>query len=206
MVLAYHIIFTAYGFWLPNDPRGSWSEFVRAWELFWFGPATKTDDRHSLARRPHDRSLRLATKSALKYEPVKFTEQQILHISKGFANAVAESAYRLLACAILPSHVHLVLDRHERLAERVAGHLKARATQALVEADLHPFEKFRGEDGRFPSVWAHRSWKVFLNDAEAIDRAIRYVENNPVKERLPRQTWPFVQREEQAGDGQGVSV
>ena len=21
---------TAYGFWLPNDPRGSWSEFVRA--------------------------------------------------------------------------------------------------------------------------------------------------------------------------------
>ena len=42
MVLAYHLIFTAYGFWLPNDPRGSWSDFVRAWELFITGKATKT--------------------------------------------------------------------------------------------------------------------------------------------------------------------
>ena len=25
MVLGYHIIRTAYGFWLPNDPWGSWS-------------------------------------------------------------------------------------------------------------------------------------------------------------------------------------
>jgi len=25
MVIASHDIFTFYGFWLPNDPRGSWS-------------------------------------------------------------------------------------------------------------------------------------------------------------------------------------
>src|SRR5438034_5148372 len=37
MVLASHGIFTAYGFWLPNDPRGSWSDFVRSWELFLAG-------------------------------------------------------------------------------------------------------------------------------------------------------------------------
>lgn len=30
MVEWYHLIMTAYGFWLPNDPRGSWSEFVGA--------------------------------------------------------------------------------------------------------------------------------------------------------------------------------
>jgi hypothetical protein len=23
-VIAYHVIITNYGFWLPNDPRGSW--------------------------------------------------------------------------------------------------------------------------------------------------------------------------------------
>jgi len=39
MIRAYHAIFTAYGFWLPNDPRGSWSDFVGSWELFRFGPA-----------------------------------------------------------------------------------------------------------------------------------------------------------------------
>jgi hypothetical protein len=54
-VLAYHLIITTYGFWLPNDPRGSWSDFVRAWELFLFGgPATRTQERRSLARDPHD--------------------------------------------------------------------------------------------------------------------------------------------------------
>src|ERR671928_232003 len=57
MVHAYHLIITAYGFWLPNDPRGSWSDFVRAWELVRFGKATKTDERRSLAHRPHDRSF-----------------------------------------------------------------------------------------------------------------------------------------------------
>jgi hypothetical protein len=67
MVLGYHLIITAYGFWLPNDPRGSWSDFVGAWELLRFGPATKTDSRQSVASRPHDRQSRLEAKNALKY-------------------------------------------------------------------------------------------------------------------------------------------
>ena len=28
MVIAYHLIWTAYGWWLPNDPRGSMSELI----------------------------------------------------------------------------------------------------------------------------------------------------------------------------------
>ncbi|MGB2821508.1 MAG: hypothetical protein WBF17_11040 [Phycisphaerae bacterium] len=54
MILAYHAIISAYGFWLPNDPRGSWSDFVRRWELLSFGKATKVDVRHSVARAEHD--------------------------------------------------------------------------------------------------------------------------------------------------------
>ena len=74
MVIGSHVIFSTYGFWLPNDPRGSWSEFVGAWELFRAGgPATKTTERRSLARDPHDRARRLATKQALQRPPVTFT-------------------------------------------------------------------------------------------------------------------------------------
>ena len=29
MVIAYHLIWTAYGWWLPNDPRGSGSDTIR---------------------------------------------------------------------------------------------------------------------------------------------------------------------------------
>ncbi|HVS72469.1 MAG TPA: hypothetical protein VG733_19325 [Chthoniobacteraceae bacterium] len=73
MILAHHIIFAAYGFWLPNDPRGSWSEVVRAWELLRFGEATKVTTRRSLAHSTHDVQLRLAAKRALRYEPVTFS-------------------------------------------------------------------------------------------------------------------------------------
>lgn len=56
MIVGYHVIWGTYGFWLPNDPRGSWSGFVGSWELFRYGPATKTVERRSLAYRAHDRN------------------------------------------------------------------------------------------------------------------------------------------------------
>lgn len=31
MILAFHSIISAYGFWLPNEPRGSWYDFVYSW-------------------------------------------------------------------------------------------------------------------------------------------------------------------------------
>ena len=48
MVHGYHVIVCAYGFWLPNDPRGSWSDFVGKWELVRFGKATKGLDQIAL--------------------------------------------------------------------------------------------------------------------------------------------------------------
>jgi hypothetical protein len=148
----------------------------------------------SVAHEEHNQARRQVAKSALQYEPVEFTGLQAWHVAKGFSKAIAESGYQMLACSVLQSHVHGVVLRHENPAERIIGHLKARGTQELVAAGLHPFEKFRGADGRFPSVWAHRGWKVFLNDQEAIDRAVEYVEQNPVKEGKPLQKWSFVRR------------
>lgn len=59
MVLGYHVCFGAYGFWLPNDPRGSGSSHVWADHLKPFGPATGLDDRsRSVARKDHDRQRR----------------------------------------------------------------------------------------------------------------------------------------------------
>jgi REP element-mobilizing transposase RayT len=194
MVIASHVIFTAYGFWLPNDPRGSWSDWVRSWDLFLHGRATKTDDRHSLARRPHDHRLRLEAKRDLKYPPVHFTGSQAQSIAKGFRRAVDESGYDILACSILPEHVHIVVARHQRPAERIAGHLKTRAAQQLITDGLHPFVALRGFDGRVPSVWAHRAWKVFLDTDEDVRRAIAYVEQNPIRDGKKPQRWSFVTR------------
>ncbi len=84
MVLAYHFLFSAYGFWLPNDPRGSWSETVRQFDLLKFGPATKVNVTPNLAHDPHDRELRKQAKEALMYRPVRFSGLQARAIYRGF--------------------------------------------------------------------------------------------------------------------------
>ncbi len=192
MILAYHSIFSAYGFWLPNDPRGSWSDFVRRWELFRFGKATKVTARRSLARDEHDREVRRKAKRALRYEPVRFTGLQARSIASGFAKAVSESGYNILACAILPEHVHTVILHTDRSIERIVGHLKTRATQQLSADGLHPLCNRSSGTGAPPSPWGRKAWNVFLNDQEGIARAVDYVRHNPVKEGKPPQHWKFV--------------
>ncbi len=188
MVNAYHVIFSAYGFWLPNDPRGSWSEYVRHWELLCFGKATKTDTRRSLAAVAHDRAGRQGAKRTIQHEPVAFSGRQALAIGIGFCNAIARSGYRFYACAILPEHVHAVIARGRYNIEYVVGQLKGEATKQLKRDKLHPL----GHLCDPPSPWGRHGWNVYLNDDAAIRRAIRYVENNPGKEGKPPQRWSFV--------------
>ena len=192
MVIAYHVIFTAYGFCLPNDPRGSWSDFVASWELFKYGDATKTDTRRSVAGTVHNHAFREQTKEGLKYPPVKFTGLQARAIGRGFANAIKRSGYVIHACSILPDHVHLVIARHAQRIEQVVQQLKGEATKQLLAEGIHPLAAFvRGEEK--PAMpWARKCWKVFLDKAGDVHRSIPYVEANPEKEGLPRQKWPFV--------------
>jgi REP element-mobilizing transposase RayT len=98
----------------------------------------------------------------------------------------------VFACSILPEHVHMVIGRHGRGAERIVGHLKSAATRWLAAEGLHPFREEVKRDGRRQSPWAEKCWKVFLDSAEDIGRAVRYVEENPVKEGTGRQAWSFV--------------
>ncbi len=40
--------------------------------------------------------------------------------------------------------------------------------------------------------WATGRWRVYLDSEDAIENAIRYVEENPIKEGRPEQRWSFV--------------
>src|SRR4051794_3982748 len=192
-VLAYHLIMTAYGFWLPNDPRGSWSDFVRAWELFLFGgPATRTHQRRSLARDPHNVARRLEAKRHLARAAVHFTGLQARAIARGFRNYVQRSGLIVYACSILPEHVHLVVARHTCRIEQVANLLKGAATKQLLDEGLHPFQDQPYSDGRIPTPWARKQWSVFLLTDEQTARAIKYVRLNPVKEDRKEQVWNLV--------------
>jgi REP element-mobilizing transposase RayT len=191
-ILAAHVIFSAYGFWLPNDPRGSWSDFVGAWELLRYGKAMKVTTRRSVAGAPHDRELRLRAKAALRYRAVRFTGTQAQQIGIGFGRAVEEGGYAVYGCAILHDHVHLVVAPHLRTTERIVSHLKGHATRELRASGLHPFEGQSRVSGSVPSVWAEGLWKVYCRAPAHLRSAIRYVERNPMREGLRPQRWRFV--------------
>ncbi len=192
MVRAYHVIFGTYGFWLPNDPRGSWSNWIGSWELLRYGRATKTSTRRSVAGIGHDCRLRQAGKCGLKYPPVVFNGHQALSIARGLARMVSTGGYVVNACCILPEHVHMVVARHRYRIEQVVRLLKAAATVELANDGQHPLSAWRSRDGTLPTPWARKCWKCFLNTNQEIARAVRYVEQNPIKEGKRPQRWSFV--------------
>src|SRR5690606_9175822 len=116
-IIAYHIIWGAYGFWLPNDPRGSWSDYVWAPRLRPFGSATKVTARRSHAHDAHDHRLRLAAKQHLEFPAVRFTPEQIESVARAFAEIRAKLKLSLYAAALMPDHVHIVVPRQNYKAE-----------------------------------------------------------------------------------------
>jgi REP element-mobilizing transposase RayT len=190
MIHGYHVILGAYGFWLPNDPRGSWSDFVGKWELLRFGKATKGLTRLVLTEQ--EERDRQAAKRLLDYPPVQFSDVQACAIGRGFANACRKSGFTIWACAILAEHTHLVVARHDFKVEYIANLLKGEATKQLRKEGLDPLSAFAQPGQRPHSPWSERRWKVYLDSEQAIENAIRYVMENPVKEGKPLQHWPFV--------------
>ena len=193
MIHGYHLILPMYGFWLPNDPRGSWSQCVRRWELVRFGTSTQSVERKSFEQLTDDQvRKRDAAKKKLKFPAVCLSGIQTASVGQGFATKIAISSYTVWACAILPEHTHLVIARHSHKIETIANMLKGAATREIKESNLHPLAGFEKPDGKIPPMWAGNQWKVYLDDEAAIDEAINYVELNPEKEGKPRQTWSFV--------------
>jgi len=193
MVHGYHVIMPMYGFWLPNDPRGSWSDFVRRWELVRFGRSNKSLHKRDLSElTAEERNNRQLAQDQLLYPRVSIDGQQALGIAHGFSDHVHRNNYTVWACAILPEHTHLVLARHRFSVEQMVNLLKGASTRALLASGQHPLGLYRTPRGQVPCMWSARRWKVFLDSEEAIDQAIRYVEENPVKEGKKQQHWSFV--------------
>ena len=194
MVIGFHVNFGAYGFWLPNDPRGSNSEYVRDWKILPFGKATKVRNRRNVSRAPHDRELRTRAKRELLYPAVRFDGRQALSVANGFAEAVRKSGYVIYACSVLPCHVHLVVRPHRYAIEQVVNLLKGAATRRLMRDGLHPLQDYRTREGKVPSPWEEECGHEFLFTEPDMRRAIDYVEQNPTKEGKPPQHWSFVTR------------
>jgi hypothetical protein len=64
------------------------------------------------------------------------------------------------------------------------GHFKSRATRRLKEVGLWHDDERR--------IWGEHGWNIYLDETPDVDRAIRYVEQNPMKEGKTAQHWSLV--------------
>jgi len=182
IVIAHHIIWTVYGWWLPNDPRGSTSKTVRKAHIEPLG------DIHFGRRtiQPAGTDVRAFYEQAaqiLKHPLLEVRGRCVDIVAEAFDSVIHNEQYTCYACAIMPDHVHVLIRKHKHCAEEMIDRLQEASRLALLESELFPLSH---------PAWTRGGWKVFLDHPDEVQRTIPYIENNPIKIGLPRQRWPFV--------------
>jgi len=183
-VIAYHLVWTNYGTWLPNDPRGSTSQTVVDPFLAQLGPAHF--GRKKKQPRPAEvRDFYKIAEPILKFPVIRWDASQLIAVGTQFGIALRKCNYTCYACAVMPDHVHLIIRRHRDDAGEMIAKLQATTHELLHEAvEL-------GLSERHP-IWTLGGWKRFLFVPADIYPVIDYIWKNPLKAKLPEQRWEFV--------------
>ena len=177
IVIAYHLTWTAYGFWLPNDPRGSMSRYIASDVIPELGELYYGRKRIQPAGRVV-RKFRERAEEVLKFSIQRLSADDVNAVAGAFAEAVREHVYTCYACAIMPDHVHLLIRKHKKQTEEMIEDFQAASRLRL---------RTGGNRAVDHPLWGGPGWKVFLDHPDDIRRTITYIEQNPVKWRLPQQ-------------------
>lgn len=182
MIAGFHLVWTAYGWWLPNDPRGSSSHEIRVERIAELGELhhgrKAVQPPGSDIREFYDRA-----REVLQHELLRFSSTEVAVIAAAFRETILRERYTCYACAIMGDHVHCLIRKHKHHAETMIENLQAASRAALIDAECRPPEH---------PVWGGPGWKVFLSTRDDMWRIVRYVEQNPIKAGRPAQTWDFV--------------
>jgi len=182
IVIAHHIMWTLYGWWLPNDPRGSTSRTIRKDILSELGEVHFGRKRVQPAGRDI-RAFYHQAAGVLQHPLLEFSPKEFSQVANALEGTIHSLGYTCYACAVMPDHLHLLIRKHRDLAEEMIEKVHSQSRARLAEMGLremgHP-------------TWTRGGWKVFLEHPDEVRRTVAYIESNPIKSRLPRQVWPFV--------------
>jgi REP element-mobilizing transposase RayT len=182
MIVGHHLLWTAYGCWLPTDPRGSSSKVVRVQEIAELGDHHY--GRKQIQPPSHEiREFYQNARTVLKHRLLRFSEEDVAVIAGSFAGTMQRCRYTCYACAIMPDHVHLLIRRHRDTADQMIETLQTDSRAAMIAAGRRPEEH---------PVWTTGGRKVYQNTREDMERIVLYVENNPLEIGRPAQHWDFV--------------
>jgi len=182
MVAGFHLIWTAYGWWLPNDPRGSSSHEIRIEKIAELGDLHH--GRKSI--QPPGREIKRFYEHAidvLKHPLLILEDEDIDLVAESFGAVIKDRRYTCYACAIMPDHIHVLIRKHTDHAETMIDNLQQASRAKLRDA--------RRRSSTNP-VWGGPGWKVFIYSQADFLRAIEYIRQNPIKAGRPPQIWKFV--------------
>ena len=185
-VIAVHLVFTLYGHWAVNDPRGSGSIAFIDLKFEPLGPIHfgRKPKREQHTRREL-KDFHAKHEELLNFPLFWIDDARRAAIADAIREQIHAQVYTCYACAICGNHVHLVIRTHkhdaltmwDHFANTIRGRLRLRFPHEITPN--HP-------------VISARPYKVFLYTTHEVWDRIDYVESNPLKERLPAQHWDFV--------------
>src|SRR5437773_4067166 len=150
MVIAYHLIITAYGWWLPNDLRGSTSRAIECDVLKELGELhfgrKKIQPSGAEIREFYERAEEL-----LKFDLLTFDDRAVKVIADAFGECIKDNNYTCYAGVTMLDHSHLCIRKHKHIAEEMIEQFQLYSKRALIEAGLRP-------NGH--PVWAQGGWNV----------------------------------------------
>lgn len=119
----------------------------------------------------------------LDFPTLWFGDAKRQALADAFATVISRRRYTVWACAILRNHAHLCIRIHRddplTLWRSFADESAAFLRRLADVASDHP-------------VWSNRPYKVYLTSVDDVRRVVAYIEQNPAKEGLAAQSWPFV--------------
>jgi REP element-mobilizing transposase RayT len=153
--LAYHITWTAYGTWLPGDPRGSVESGV---------PGVQ----------PPDEGRLLTAQSRLTHPPVTFDEAQRALIEQVIKEHCRIRGWVVHALNARSNHVHVVVTA-DREPEEVMNQLKAWCSRRLSHAVGAAASAAPKKAVRRKKWFTEHGSTKWINDEAYLENAIRYV-------------------------------
>ncbi|MBC7773580.1 MAG: hypothetical protein H7210_13880 [Pyrinomonadaceae bacterium] len=183
-IIAHHLILTGYGHWLANDLRGSGSFAFYDEKFAPLGPIHHgRKPAHMQPTRQQLRAFYQQADDLLNFPCIWFTDAMRCTLGRAVGEVIAAEGYTCYAFAAMANHLHLAIRRHR---DDAAAMLSKITEHTASQMRLLP------EFGPHHPVWANRPYKVFVYTPDDVRTRIGYIEENPEKESLPPQHWPFV--------------